>query len=261
MSFEHFSKYLCSLVILSAIDPLSISDSLYLKGVRRVRTILSEGSLYTDLVYHVTNTLETIRKIIEDSPGKFRDKGFEEFFYKTVSEKISENEILLKSYHRFFFLTSLLPRRGTLNSIVENSMRKYKSRFEKKEIATVRELDEELPDVVIPDEHLEFAIDLLLQYVLLTTSAHGSFSLLAKARCVPQDKITAPITTRNWIEIEARTKSILPVLEKERVFDFLLHLIHRIVEKNYGILEFEADETRRKRSVFLKFPQERRKRI
>jgi hypothetical protein len=50
-----------------------------------------------------------------------------------------------------------------------------------------------------------------------------------------------------------------PTPPKEAVPDLMLRLVDDIVERNQGMIKFEFDERRAKRSISLKFPIERRK--
>jgi hypothetical protein len=50
-----------------------------------------------------------------------------------------------------------------------------------------------------------------------------------------------------------------PTSKEEIASNLVLRLVDALVKKNRGITRFEVDETKSKKSIFLKFPVERRK--
>jgi hypothetical protein len=233
-----------------------------------------ERSLLIELIRHTKGTLDSIKKFTELSRGKFIDKEFGEFFYRVMTEDIERSSLILNSFINYIKATTPIRKKGTVNSLIDEVLKKHQVRLEENKAKVFRNLEKDLPETIVPDEQLRFIVDSVLQYVMTSMSPNGSIEFLTKSFDLQKETDGDQVFFKKngrYIEIlvaftyyknpmEQFEKELEnPVSQKEMVPDLMLRLVDDIVDRNQGIIEVQFDETKAKRFISLKFPIERRK--
>jgi hypothetical protein len=232
-----------------------------------------ERSLLIELIHHTKSTLDSIKKYTQLSRGKFSDKGFGEFFYRMITKEIEKNDLWVNSFLNYFKVTTPIRKKGTVNAFIEEVLKKNQFRLEENKTKIFRAFEKDLPETIVPDEQLRFILDSILQYAMASMRSHGNIEFLTKSSA-PQKESSGEAVfekDRKYIEILVAFTSHQKPMEKsmqelrtpspkeEVVSDVLLRLVNATVKMNQGVLRLEVDETKAKKSVFLKLPAERRK--
>jgi len=232
-----------------------------------------EWSLFIELIHHTKSTLDSIKKCTQLSLGKFSDKEFGEFFYRLITKEIEKNDLLVKSFLNYIKVTTPIRKKGTVNTLIEEVLRKHQVRLEENKTKIFRNFEKDLPETIVPDEQLRFILDSILQYAMASVRSDGGIEFLTKSSALQKESGEDPgfEKDRKYIEIlvaftsykkpiersmqELRT----PTPKEEIVSDVLLRLVHATVEVNQGVTRLELDKAKAKKSILLKLPAERRK--
>ena len=222
-----------------------------------------EQSLFVELIHRTKSTLESIRKVTQRSRGKFLDKGLEDFFYQTIMGDIEKNDLLLNCFLNYIEVTTPIIKKGTVNMLIEQVLKKYQIRLEERQIRILKRFGEDLPDTLVPDEQLRFILDSVLRYALASISPYGCIEFLTRSFVFQYEtnKDQTFFDKSNYIEILVTLEYGAPAPQKETALNFILRLVGAIAERNQGKMEFESDEIRKKQIISLKLPHERRKAI
>jgi len=233
-----------------------------------------EGSLLIELIHYTKNTLDSIKKFTELARGKFSDEEFGKFFYRMITKDIEKNDLVLNSFLNYIKATTPIRKRGTVNILIEEVLKKHQVRLEEEKTKIFRNFEKDLPETTVPDEQLRFILDSVLQYAMTSMPPNGCIEFLTKSFALQKEmEGDQAFSKKNgrYIEIlvaftyykkpmEQFGKELeTPVPQKEVEPDLMLRLVDDIVDRNQGTIKVEFDETKAKRFISLKFPIERRK--
>jgi hypothetical protein len=234
-----------------------------------------EWSLFIELIHHTKSTLDSIKKYTQLSRGKFSDKEFGEFFYRMITKEIEKNDLVLNSFLNYIKVTTPIRKKGTVNTLIEEVLKKHQVRLEENKTKIFRNFEKDLPETIVPDEQLRFILDSILQYTIASMRSDGNIEVLTKSSALQKENSEEGVFEKDgkYIEIlvaftshkKAMEKSMqelrTPTPKEEIVSDVLLRLVDATVKMNQGVMRLEVDETKTKKSVFLKLPAERRKEV
>jgi hypothetical protein len=213
---------------------------------------------------------------VQLSIDQFSDKRFGEFFYRTITKDIEKTNQLLNSLLDYVRVTTPLRRTGTVHTLIEGVLKKYRTRLDEKKIRVSWEFEKDLPETTVPDEQLRYILDSVVQYALTVMPGKGSLEFQTKS--VPLQRERGDDQT--WLEEDRKViqlsvffsgvekpgeafgpRGAISVPEKEESLNFQLLLIDAIAKRNHGKMkvEVEVDEKKAKTSIMLRFPAERRK--
>jgi hypothetical protein len=230
--------------------------------------------LLVDLIHSTKGILEDIRDLSRLSREQFVDKDFENFFYKQISSDIDQIDLLLDGFLSYVRATTPVARKDTLNTLIEEVLRKYQHTLEERKIGVFKNLEKELPETVVPDEHMAFIVDSIVQYAIVVMPFGGNIIFSTESSSVaPRPTCAAPVTTggdysRKSVEITAvyqgsdeqlRTELKPRSVQRETAMNLLLRLVRILVRENKGTMEHEADETKARGYIVLKFSSDRRR--
>src|SRR4030042_4075244 len=224
-------------------------------------------------MHHTKSTLDSIKKYTQLSRGKFSDKKFGEFFYRMITKEIEKNDLLVNSFLNYIKVTTPIRKKGTVNTLIEEVLKKNQVRLEENKTKIFRNLEKDLPETIVPDEQLRFILDSILQYAMASMRSDGNIEFLTKSSALQKESSEEAVfeKDRKYIEILVAFTSYKKPMEKpmqelrtptpkeEFVSEALLRLVDVTVKMNQGVTSLEVDETKAQKSVFLKLPVERRK--
>jgi hypothetical protein len=222
-----------------------------------------EQSLFIELINRTKSTLESIKKVAQRSQGKFLDKGFEDSFYRTIMSDIEKNDLLMDCFLNYIYVTTPLIKKNTVNTLIEQILRRHRVQLEERQIKIVEKYDNDLAETVVPDEQLRFILDSILRFALASIQPHGSIEFLTRSLAFRGEYSRGEtfFDKNDNVEILVTLELGTPAPQTETELSFILRLVEVIVEKNQGKMEFKADVTRTKKIISLKLLHERRKAI
>ena len=201
------------------------------------------------------------------------DEEFGKFVYRTITKDIEINDLMLNSFLNYIKATTPIRKRGTVNTLIEEVLKKHQVRLEENKTKIFRNFEKDLPETIVHDEQLRFVLDSVLQYAMVSMPFNGNIEFLTKSFAFQKESSKEAVIEkdRKYIEVlvtftsckKPMEKSMeelnTPTSQEEIASDLLLKLIDVIVRMNQGIKRFEVDKTKMKTFIFLKFPVERRK--
>jgi hypothetical protein len=232
-----------------------------------------EWPLFIELIHQTKSTLDSIKKYTQLSRGRFSDKEFGEFFYRMITKEIEKNDLMVNSFLNYIKVTTPIPKKGTVNTFIEEVLKKHQAGLEENRVKIFRNFEKDLPETIVPDEQLRFILDSILQYCMASMRSEGNIEFSTKSSALQKESSAEAVfeKDRKYIEILVAFTSYKKPMEKpmrglrtptpkeEFVSDALLRLIDATVKMNQGVTRLEVDETKARKSVFLKLPVERRK--
>lgn len=221
--------------------------------------------------------VDSIEKFAQLSQDRFIDKEFGRFLYRMITEDIHKTDLLLNGLLNYLQVTTPIKKTNTVNTLIEEALKKNQSQLEEKGVKLINKLEEDLPDIIVPDEQLEYILNSVLRYLITSTLPNGSIEFLTKSFILEKGAGRADACFEEYggyIEIlvvfvgdgkveekPEATSGRIPSLQKDEALELLLRLAREMVLKNRGIMRIETDEKRAKRTISLGFPIERRKEV
>lgn len=231
-------------------------------------------SLFIELIHFTKSTLDSIKNFTQLSRGKFSDKEFGEFFYRMVTKDIEKNDLLLNGFLNYIKATTLIRKKDRVNILIEEVLKNHQVRLEEKRPRIFKNFEKDLPETIVPDEQLRFVLNSILQYAMASMTLDGSIEFLTRSFALQKQTTEGQAFFKSngkYIEIlvaftgykkpkEQLGKELeTSTLQKEDLWYLVLRLVENIVQRNQGMIKFEADEMEVKKFISLKFPVERRK--
>jgi len=222
------------------------------------------------LFYQTKDTLESVKEFVQLSRGRFTDKEFGNFFYRVVTEDVEKADIVLTNFLDYIKVLTPIRKMNTVYIFSEELLEKYKVRLEEKKVEVFKNFENDLPGVAVPDEHLRYIIDTILQYAIASISANGRFEFLAKSLSpegaagedelfLEQDgkRVEISVAFTGFEKPMAGSES--QTSQKGIVSDLELRLADDMIKRNNGMMKFGVDVEKPKTFISVKFPVERRK--
>jgi hypothetical protein len=182
---------------------------------------------------------------------------------------------LLSGFLNYVRVTTPIKKVNTVNALIEEVLEKNKASWGRKGARLFKRLEENLPEIIVPDEQLKYILDFILQYAILSTPPGGNIALLTKS-FVFQGEIPGPQVFfekyGGYIEISVAFSgdrepagpwpAVLGQLltsQKGEPLELMLRLVKGMVLRNWGKMNLEKNEKNRRTTFSLRFPIERRK--
>ncbi len=231
-------------------------------------------SLLTELVQQIDQSLKTIQQVTRLSRGKFNDKTFEDQFHRRIQEEAEKVDLLLHTVLNYVKVNTVELKIDTIHTLLEQALKGYQAQWEKKKIRIFKKFEKNLPETVVPDEHLQYILDTILKYATRLMPPNGFIGLMTRSVTPPpetKDQGGASPGGAQSIEISilfdgcSKKGTSVELGTQERFqpkrerLDLELRLIEDMVKKNRGMMETGTDEEKGRTYLSIKFPVERRK--
>ena len=241
----------------------------------RDRKSLEEHALWAGSIRYLKSVLDSIKSLTEFSQDRFSDKEVGQFLYRVTVQEIARTDFFLTSLLNYFQATAAIERANTVNTLIEEVLKRNKAQLEDKGAHLFKRLEENLPEITVPDEPLEYILNSVLQYVILSTPPGGNIAVLTTSSAFQSERGGAQALFEKYggyVEIlvvfpgERETVGLpgtpwaqIRTPQKSEVLEIMLRLVKGMVLKNWGKMDFESDKKKGKRVISLRFPFERRK--
>ena len=234
-----------------------------------------DSPLLLDVIHSTKNMLCDIRDLSRHTHNKFVNKDFEEFFTQ-ISSLIEQTDLLLDGFLNYVRSAAAVTRKDTVNTLIEKTLEKHHNKLEAKNIRVFKKLEKELPETVVPDEHMEFILDSIVQYSSTVMPFAGEIFFSTKSAFVtprPTFATAVPMRedySRRSIQISATYKGSKEQFKMEMKSlsghpetapNLLLRLVSLLVNEHHGTIEHESDDTKAEGHIVLKFLSDRRQEL
>jgi len=241
------------------------------------RTRLSLPIYFVELFNRIKASLSAMQAFAFLSRENFKDRELGEHFYKIVNEDIAKTISLIDCFNEYINFSTPMVKRDTVNTFVEEVIKKHERQFEEKRIKIIRkQFEKDLPETVLPDEQLKYILNSVIQYALLSAPADGSMGFLTRLFDVQALK------DKEWSQLpqlqkDGRYLEVLVVSagseqsgeetgvisgvaspEHEEAVELILKLAKEIIEKNKGVMRYKVYEDKPMTFISLILPVERR---
>jgi hypothetical protein len=231
--------------------------------------------LLIELILQVRGALVDIREATQLSRGKFSDKQFGESFYRLIAKETGTSDLLLSSLLNYLKIGTPVDKTNTVRNLIERVLTKYRAQLENKNIKVTEIFEENLPETIVPDEQLEYILNSVLLFAVVSAPPHGSVEFSTNSFRFQRDAagvqsflgmvgrhIEIQVVFSNGVKTAGRSGIAIGGIrspQKDEEFDLLLRLAREVVERNRGMMRFQTDEQKRKITISLIFPVERRR--
>jgi hypothetical protein len=192
-----------------------------------------------------------------------------------MTQDITKTDLSLSSLLKYFQVTTPIKKVNTVNALIEGVLKRNKAQLEDKRAHLFKKLEENLPEIIVPDEPLKYILNFILQYVILSTPPDGNIEFLTTSfvfqrerrgtqaffeKCGGYVEISVVFSSeREPVAQPGAAWERVPTPRKDEALEFMLRLVKGVVLKNWGKMDFETDKMRGKKVISLRFPLERRK--
>jgi hypothetical protein len=177
---------------------------------------------------------------------------------------------MLSSY---IHATSPIPKKNTIHCILEEILESNEKKLHVRQIELKKTLCEELPETIFQDEQVRFILNLVLQYVILSTPCGGTIETVTQfiGHQKEQDLSTVDPLKSRYSEIvissscpksslnESLGAPEVPKIERDGTSQFILRLVREMVRRNHDTIDFQMDQTKSRTRISLRFAVERRR--
>jgi uncharacterized protein YeeX (DUF496 family) len=238
------------------------------------RTAFLLFPFFIELIDQFKESLNNLKNFTRIFQEKFKDREFNQYFNRMIGDDIKKIELVQNSLLNYIKINNPIIKTDTVNTLLEEELKKYQVELEEKKIKIFKTLEKNLPETAVPDDQLRYILSCVLQYVITLIPPSVSFGLFTRSFALQREKgddETLVRKERKVVEIlmvytgykkplvPLGPASGIPARQKEGILDLTLRLVDEIVQRNRGMMKFAEDEKKEKTTVSLRFPVERRK--
>jgi hypothetical protein len=232
------------------------------------RTAFLLFPFFIELIDQFKNTLTNLRNQTRIFQEKFRDQEFGAHINRIIMEDIKKIELLQDSLLNYIKINNPIIKTNTVNTLLEEELKKYQVELEDKKIKLFKTLEKNLPETAVPDDQLRYILSSVFQYVMTLMPPSVNFGLFTKSLTLHRETGDDEALVKKegkYVEIlivftgYKKPTVGIPAHQKEGILDLALRLVDEIVQRNSGMMKFEVDEKKEKTTISLRFPVERRK--
>lgn len=224
---------------------------------------------FIELIDQFKDTLKNLKNLTKIFQEKYGDKEFSAYLNRIIAEDIKKIELVQNSLLNYIRINNPVTKTNTVNTLIEEEIKKYELELEEKKIRIFKTLEKNLPETAVPDDQLRYILSCVLQYTMAMIPTSGNLGLFTKNVVLQKEMgedrewkfveiLVAYTGYRKPVE-QFRSPLGIPAHQKEKILDLALRLVDEIVQRNRGVMKFEEDEKKAKATISLRFPVERRK--
>jgi nitrogen fixation/metabolism regulation signal transduction histidine kinase len=213
----------------------------------------------TDSIRLTRESLGRILKLIPVSRDRFNNASFREVFLDDLSQQVVLIDRLTESLEKYIVSKEWDEGTGKINLLVKEILKNHQMEFTGKHIQVHLSLQEDIPNVTLPDEHLKHVIKVVLQYATSSPSRDDHVKITMKH--VEVQEGTVEVESRNrtgYIELDVDFSGYpwqidpseddfgMTLSNKEKVLKLELSFAKNIVEIHGGqlrLLHRSSDST------------------
>lgn len=237
------------------------------------KTISLSPVFLVETLRDIKRTVGSIYKIglfSKEAPDNNEDREHSRMAMTKAYDHIVSTVDMLSSYIN---ATSPIVKKNTIHCILEEILESNERKLHAKQIELKKTLGEELPETIIQDEQVRFILNLLLQYVILSTPSGGSIEIVTQFvnHHEKQDLARNDSLKSKYSEVlissschkyslnESPGAPEVPRIERDSSSQFILRLVREMIRRNQGMIDFRIDQMKSRTWISLRFAIERRR--
>ncbi len=229
---------------------------------------------FVELFNRIKASLSAMQAFAFLSRENFKDQDLGEHFYKIVNEDITKTISLIDCFNDYINFSTPMVKKDTVNSLVEEVIKKHERQFEEKRIKIIKkQFEKDLPETILPDEQLRYILNSVIQYALLSTPPDGSIGFLTRfldlealkgkewGQLQKDGRYLEILVVSAGYEKTDEGAGVIPGMaspHQEEAVELILRLAREIIEKNKGMMRYKVYEDKPMTFISLVLPVERR---
>jgi hypothetical protein len=250
------------------IETLKLVEGLGEKGFSDEQSTRTLSLFFFKLANSIKTNLGVIETLAELSQGKFKDQEFENNFIETVNEYIHGTNSGLDCFFDYLKIRSPIRKKNTVHTTLEEILERNEKKFRDRKIQIVKkQFEKDLPETSLPDDHLRYILNWVVQYTSSSISSNGNIGFLTRSldfKEVKDDSQSFPKQDRKYIEVIIFSMAREEVNEAPetklgakafvRENDFIFPLVEEIIRMNRGIIKVKVDHKKHWTQISLFLP-------
>jgi hypothetical protein len=189
-----------------------------------------------------------------------------------MTKEMEKTENLANSLLEYVRVITPAEKAGTVHTLLEETLKEYQTRLDEKKTEVRREFESNLPETIVPDEHMRYILRSLLGYAVNVMPSYGflRFSTRSSVSRATKEQMAFTVVGRA-IEITTTFSAVMKRKEEppaglemisnkeNEISKFQIRLLENVVRRNQGNLTFAVDKEREDITISMKFPIERRR--
>jgi hypothetical protein len=189
-----------------------------------------------------------------------------------MTKEMEKTEDWANSLFEYVRVITPSEKTGTVHTLLEETLKEFQTRLDEKKTEVAKELEQCLPETIVPDGHMRYILRSLVGYAINVMPPHGFLRFRTRSSVSGMAKEnTGFALVGRAIEITAAFPAVMKrkeepparlemVSNKDReILKFQIWSLENVVRRNQGNLTFAVDKEKEEITVFLKFPIERRR--
>ncbi|MDI6763614.1 MAG: hypothetical protein QME83_11365 [Thermodesulfobacteriota bacterium] len=191
-----------------------------------------------------------------------------------INGEVGEIDFLLDNVLNYIKVDFTVKKTNTIHTLLEEVIKKNQIKSDEKKVRMFKKFGKDLPETIVPDEHLKYILNSILQYAIVLMPLNGSIGIATRYFALQEEgdedhalskkegkHVEISFLFDGYKKTAERFGAVLQmaVPRREEGLEFELRLVDEIVRKNQGILKFEPDPIKTRTFISLRFPVERRK--
>ncbi len=221
----------------------------------------------------IKKTVGSIYKIGLLSMEKSDNNEDREHSWRAMTQGFDQIVSIVNMLSSYINVTSPIVKKNTIHCILEEILESNEKKLHARQIELTKTLEEELPETIFQDEQVRFILNLVLQYVILSTPSSGRIEIVTQFvnNQKEQDLSSVDPLKSKYSEIlissshpnyplsESPGAPEVPKIEREGTSHFILRLVREMIRRNQGMIDFQMDQMKSRTRISLRFAVERRR--
>ena len=145
------------------------------------RSASCPSPLFDELIKYMKGNLTAMKSLASLSRDAFKEAELGEHHHRIICADIEKTMSLLNCYCDYLQFNNPVRGKGSLRMLIEEVLKDHEKQLKDKNITIInKQFEEDLPETLIPDAQLRYALDTIIQYSLLTLSHHSSLGFLTR---------------------------------------------------------------------------------
>ena len=136
---------------------------------------------FIEMIDQFMDTLKTLETHTRILPEKLSVKEFGTYLNRMITEDVKKIELLQNSLSSYIRINNPIIRTNTVNTLIEEELKKYRAELEEKKIRIFKTLEKDLPESAVPDDQLRYILSCVLQHVVTLMPQNGYFGLFSRS--------------------------------------------------------------------------------
>jgi hypothetical protein len=230
--------------------------------------------LLLELTDRVRGSMAAMKTLAFYSLENFKDRELGEYFHGVVTEDIEKTISLLDCFYEYLNLNNPIRKINTINTMLEEIIKEKQPELDKKNIRIVKKkFEQNLPETSLTDEQLNFILNSIFDYILLSSPLNGGMGILTRSiesnQWNGEEKGSLQKDTK-YIEILILSKYAnflrqienplvsIPGENEEERMDLILQLVKKTLENHRGAMKTKGHTRKEMNVISLVLPIERR---